>query len=200
MESSQEREIRQLQEASVTSDGMLSCYTPFLLAIAKSRVADARERSRSRVATVDRSQNGIVERVRDEERDASTAPGSPTTLESYPVALCLEALWALSEYAVLSPGLATAEVLPLAEELAGDALENPLVLFRGYFVFLFFSRAIIPRAGGGPTIRRARLKVLTGFFLGSSQYMAHNTKWKIEVESLTRLHVLQVNNGLRWVA
>lgn len=42
----QEREIRQLQEASVTSDGMLSCYTPFLLAIVKQRVADPRQRSR----------------------------------------------------------------------------------------------------------------------------------------------------------
>ncbi|CAM9335263.1 unnamed protein product, partial [Ectocarpus sp. 8 AP-2014] len=35
-----EREIRRLRESSVTSDGMLSCYTPFLLAIVRRRVAD----------------------------------------------------------------------------------------------------------------------------------------------------------------
>ena len=100
----QEWEILRLREASVTSDGMLSCYTPFLLAIVQRRVADS--------ASAAAASRGL---------ESSPPPPSPST--SCPRALCAEALWALSEYAVLSPGLA-AEVLPLAEGLASDTREH----------------------------------------------------------------------------
>lgn len=53
----------------------------------------------------------------------------PVLPEQSPPTLCAEALWALSEYAVLSPALAAAEVLPLAEEMAGDILEHSLVTY-----------------------------------------------------------------------
>lgn len=87
---------------------MLSCYTPFLLAIVQSRASHVR-RQDSPAA----------------ERDTGDAAVDPSPF--CPTDLCVEALWALSEYAVLSPGLATTEVLPLAVELARDTREHPMV-------------------------------------------------------------------------
>lgn len=106
-----EREIRSLCEASVTSDGMLSCYTPFLLAIAKCRAAES----------------GDNTSVRPSDRDIEGV-GAAGNHARCPPSLCAEALWALSEYAVLSPGLAATEVLPLAETLVRNTAENPQVI------------------------------------------------------------------------
>lgn len=134
----EEREIRRLLEASVTSDGMLSCYTPFLLAIVKRRVADSAIKAPSvgKSTAVSRSsctcggsdsagncggECGVIGQGENDGRSVAAAP------EQSPPTLCAEALWALSEYAVLSPTLAAAEVLPLAEQMAGDELEHPLV-------------------------------------------------------------------------
>ncbi|CAM9942146.1 unnamed protein product, partial [Scytosiphon promiscuus] len=109
-----ECEIRRLREASVTSDGMLSCYTPFLLAIVRRRVTNAARGGDARSGTTSGSDFG-----------ADASAGGVRLLDlSCPRALCAEALWALSEYAVLSPELAGAEVLPLAEVLATDTLEH----------------------------------------------------------------------------
>ncbi|CAN0042510.1 unnamed protein product [Ectocarpus sp. 6 AP-2014] len=179
-----EREIRRLRESSVTSDGMLSCYTPFLLAIVRRRVADtaaarsvtaekgaatsaeegeeddeedellengsasaggaadgdgggarvgsggdAQDETRYHVAQQDGGKveaTGFREDV-GQDRGATAAAGGSLPASSCPRALCTEALWALSEYAVLSAGLAAAEVLPLAERLASDTLEHPQV-------------------------------------------------------------------------
>lgn len=60
------------------------------------------------------------------------SPGSSTSSSACPGALCAEALQALSEYAVLSPGLAAAQVLPLAEDLAMDTLEHAQVILKEY--------------------------------------------------------------------
>lgn len=109
--SRKEREIRSLCEASVTSDGMLSCYTPFLLAIAKCRAAESGDKTG----------------VRPSERDIEGI-GAAGNHARCPPSLCAEALWALSEYAVLSPGLAATEVLPLAETLARSTAESPQVI------------------------------------------------------------------------
>lgn len=87
---------------------MLSCYTPFLLAIVRSRASHAR--GQDSPATERGTGDAAVD----------SPPFCPTDL-------CGEALWALSEYAVLSPGLATTEVLPLAVELARDTQEHPVV-------------------------------------------------------------------------
>ena len=153
---SQEWEIRRLREASVTSDGMLSCYTPFLLAIVKRRVADAAAAAASApplplppaAATEDvvlpsaeavvsgnssgLSAGGIGSRHHSPRRKISTAvsgvdgrgaaadgrekrprDGGAVPMSSCPGALCAEALWALSEYAVLSPGLGEAAHTPV---------------------------------------------------------------------------------------
>lgn len=140
----QETEIRRLREASVTSDGMLSCYTPFLLAIVQRRVADSAAkvsqtvqqadaplpfgdsdgRNNDAIGTGDGNAGRISEKG-GEQKDHGASAGS-----SCPSTLCAEALWALSEYAVLSPGLASADVLPLAAALAGDTAECPQVTSR----------------------------------------------------------------------
>lgn len=193
---SQEREIRRLQEASVTSDGMLSCYTPFLLAIIKRRVADAAaaaaEAARepppaaaeeggvllaadagaaangnsdglyagagdrhsgprsSGPATVEaggKTSASLVGRGKRWPGDGDDAvpppPPPPPSSSRCPRELCAEALWALSEYAVLSPGLAAAEVLPLAEGLASDTGEHAQVISSGLvgWMALAFVRA-----------------------------------------------------------
>ncbi|CAM9730279.1 unnamed protein product, partial [Hapterophycus canaliculatus] len=168
-----ECDIRRLREASVTSDGMLSCYTPFLLAIVRRRVADAtsaREEGPPQpsppvkngllgnvLLSGDGGPGGAVCAAADENfsghgvdgsdirhgekggtntaskmggkgggaTSASTSASGASVVDlSCPRALCVEALWALSEYAVLSPELAAAEVLPLAERLATDTLEH----------------------------------------------------------------------------
>eukprot|EP00752_Nemacystus_decipiens_P014731 g13119.t2 len=107
-----EWEIRRLREASVTSDGMLSCYTPFLLAIVKRRVADAA------AAGAMRPPPSAAEAT------LPSSSSSSSSSSSCPRALCAAALFALSEYAVLSPRLAASEVLPLAEGLASDTREH----------------------------------------------------------------------------
>ncbi|CAN0408534.1 unnamed protein product, partial [Ectocarpus sp. 12 AP-2014] len=179
-----EREIRRLRESSVTSDGMLSCYTPFLLAIVRRRVADtaaARSVTAEKAAATTAEEGGedgeedellengstsavgaadgdcggarvgrggdaqdepryhvaqqdgekveakVFRKDVGQDRRATTAAGVSLPASSCPRALCTEALWALSEYAVLSAGLAAAEVLPLAEGLASDTLEHPQV-------------------------------------------------------------------------
>ena len=142
----QETEIRRFREASVTSDGMLSCYTPFLLAIVQRCVADSAAKTPLTLEQEDvplpasgDSDNGNDDVVgtenenahkifeKDEEQQGHRAQGDSLC----PWALCVEALWALSEYAVLSPGLASAEVLPLAAALAGDTTECPQVTTAG---------------------------------------------------------------------
>lgn len=116
---------------------MLSCYTPFLLAIIQRRVAvsaakvpptveqadaplpssDSDGGNDNAISTEDRNARASVDMGRGQnDHGASTGSSCPSTL-------CAEALWALSEYAVLSPGLASAEVLPLAAALAGDTTE-----------------------------------------------------------------------------
>lgn len=166
---SQEWEIRRLREASVTSDGMLSCYTPFLLAIVKRRARappppppppseTAEAVSLSAEATPDGNSSGIsagigggrqspprtsavavsevarsgavVEGPGKRPGDGGVGASSSwySSSSSCPRALCVEALWALSEYAALSPGLAAAEVLPLAEGLASDTREHSQVV------------------------------------------------------------------------
>ena len=123
---------------------MLSCYTPFLLAIVQRRVADSAANTPQAVeqtaaplpsGDIDGGNDDAVspedESVRrtvekgGEQKDDGDSAGS-----SCPSTLCVEALWALSEYAVLSPGLASAEVLPLAAALAGDSTECPQVINR----------------------------------------------------------------------
>lgn len=136
----------------MTSDGMLSCYTPFLLAIVKRRVADAAaaaaaaarappppppaaaatetEEAVSPSAEADVSGNpsglstgGVGNRLSPRSRSTAAVEeggrgaavegrggrpgggGAAPSSSSCPGALCAEALWALSEYAVLSPGL-----------------------------------------------------------------------------------------------
>lgn len=143
----------------MTSDGMLSCFTPFLLAIVKRRVADAAATARSSPpaavaaaggvllsdeAAADGTPSGFLSTgviaveaggggaAAEEGRgrrpgDGDDAVPSSSSSSSCPRALCAEALWALSEYAVLSPGLAAAEVLPLAEGLASDTREDAQV-------------------------------------------------------------------------
>lgn len=185
----------------MTSDGMLSCYTPFLLAIARARIAGAastRKESPPSGSSPEVGTRGAVSppgscggaggdmrgrsddsnpsggggvldcdahtggdgsgggskedgetrnstagpfdgpagkggsdssgknggeggRPTDEAKSAATFSGVDSCC---PPRLCAETLWALSEYAVLSPGLAAAEVLPLAEVLAMDTLEH----------------------------------------------------------------------------
>lgn len=68
--------------------------------------------------------------------DVVPSRASSTWSSSCPGALCAEALRALSEYAVLSPGLAAAEVLPLAEDLAMDTLEQAQVCSRHFEWFV----------------------------------------------------------------
>ncbi|CAN0242316.1 unnamed protein product, partial [Ectocarpus sp. 8 AP-2014] len=177
-------EIRRLRESSVTSDGMLSCYTPFLLAIVRRWVADtaaarsvtaekgaattaeegeeddeedelledrsasagcaadgdcdgarvgsggdAQDETRYHVARQDggKVETTVFRKDVGQDRGATTAASVSLPASSCPRALCTEALWALSEYAVLSARLAAAEVLPLAEGLASDTLEHPQV-------------------------------------------------------------------------
>lgn len=190
---------------------MLSCYTPFLLAIVRRRVGDsaaAREQTRLRVtegmledsllspggAAADRSSGDDNGAIRDDGENCTGDDGgrsysagvdvggggggndggvpnssvgqvgegggtvsipreegcklrgnvgpspvsSPLSSSSCPSALCAEALRALSEYAVLSPGLAAADVLPLAEELATDTLEHAQVLLKEFFECFFY--------------------------------------------------------------
>ncbi|CAM9634972.1 unnamed protein product [Ectocarpus fasciculatus] len=177
-----EREIRRLRESSVTSDGMLSCYTPFLLAIVRRRVADmaaaksvmaekaaaataeggeedgeeedefmetgsaggtadgdcggarsggggdTQDKTRYHMAQEDggKVEAAPVRKDVGQDRGSATA-GVSIPASSCPWTLCSEALWALSEYAVLSPGLAAVEVLPLAEGLASDTMEHPQI-------------------------------------------------------------------------
>lgn len=120
---------------------MLSCYTPFLLAIVQRRVAESAAKTPSAVEQADATlRSGDSDGGRDD--DVSTEDGNARRSvenggeqknhgtsdgSSSPSTLCAEALWALSEYAVLSPGLASAEVLPLAAALAGDITECPQV-------------------------------------------------------------------------
>lgn len=176
----------------MTSDGMLSCYTPFLLAIIRRRVADAASARKNASLLEDGLLGGAQLTSGDDDGAACAAAGEnssgrdsvsggdgrcestsasnlgddgtrnsaagPVTGRgarcsttpagkkgssiasaaaseggvgvvdlSCPRALCVEALWALSEYAVLSPELAAAEVLPLAEVLATDTLEHAQV-------------------------------------------------------------------------
>lgn len=200
---SQDCEIRRLREASVTSDGMLSCYTPFLLAIVRRRIAAAVAARKEAPPSPpkdglpgdisltgggasgaagccagDESPGGGADVIGSDSRsrggsdsgngsdvgddgpcshaggsvDARGEKGSTSAAESLgetgggtaltadpavgvgvvdtscPRALCAEALWALSEYAVLSPELAAGEVLPLAEVLATGTLEHAQVL------------------------------------------------------------------------
>lgn len=105
----------------MTSDGMLSCYTPFLIAIVGCRAsadsATIEPTSRETSTPPPNSLHGS-----NEKKDDGAASSA-----SCPPQLCAEALWALSEYAVLSPGLAVKQVLPLAEELARNTLECPQV-------------------------------------------------------------------------
>lgn len=120
---------------------MLSCYTPFLLAIVQRRVAEPAAKAPPAVEQTDpplrsgdsdggsddavSTEDGSTRRTVEsggEQKDHGAPAGS-----SCPATLCAEALWALSEYAVLSPGLASAEVLPLAAALAGDITECPQV-------------------------------------------------------------------------
>lgn len=163
---------------------MLSCYTPFLLAIVRRRVADTtaarsitarkgaaatteeggegdeedeplengsasaggaadgdcgadrggsggdtQDKIRCHVAKEDGGNVEATATRKDvgQDREATAAARVSLPTSSCPRALCTEALWALSEYAVLSAGLAAAEVLPLAEGLASDTLEHPQV-------------------------------------------------------------------------
>lgn len=142
----------------MTSDGMLSCYTPFLLAIVRRRATDsvAREPPTAERAetlgssvpinknidggdgsggcegddinTIDEKAQGGVN-GRNKGVGGKIDRGAGILVSSCPPTLCIEALWALSKYAVLSPGLAVAEVLPLAKQLADDTFEDPQVIF-----------------------------------------------------------------------
>lgn len=129
----------------MTSDGMLSCYTPFLLAIVQRRVADSAAKAPPTAEPADDplpagdSDYGNDDGVGTEEENTHKIVEKDKKLQGYgasadkscPSTLCAEALWALSEYAVLSPGLASAEVLPLAAALAGDTVECPQVTIIG---------------------------------------------------------------------
>ena len=107
---------------------MLSCYTPFLLAIAKCRVAESAD-----CAFEDPTEAppGVHKIQSDHESVGPREPGANVSgavdHARCPSSLCAEALWAMSEYAVLSPGLAAEKVLPLAETLARDTAEDPQV-------------------------------------------------------------------------
>lgn len=129
---------------------MLSCYTPFLLAIVRQRETDlvtAQSSSLKPTNVVDSSDlEGDKHRGSGSADDGSDAGMNGVNEESHgdgaghdgregagvarrfasscPPALCAEALWALSEYAVLSPGFAAAELLPLAQRRAEDTYES----------------------------------------------------------------------------
>lgn len=142
----------------MTSDGMLSCYTPFLLAIVQRRVADSAARGRPTAKEADASplygiqpgssvvgdggndcgggdndtgdfqdENATNAASGTNQRGTEGGDACAAVPSSCPASLCVEALRTLSEYAVLSPGLAVAKVLPLAEGLAGDTTESPKV-------------------------------------------------------------------------